>query len=117
MSARQVFTTAVSLKAEAEIDDVTPAQYFHAAFAHFSAVPTTSEEFEIWFVSTDTEQNPDAVYNTLIYHEDPGTRSTADIYFGPYSPIPLERGEAIEVRYANTDGNTIAITIKTTTRL
>ena len=118
MSAHQVFDSTVVLKAEGAYDEVTPAQYFHAAFAHFDSAPTTSEEFEIWYVHTvAVEGGDDEVYNTLIYHDDPSTNSDTDIYFGPYSPIPLEKGQGIEVRYPNTDGNNIAVTIQVTTRL
>lgn len=119
MSARKIFTSAVSLKAEAQFDDVTPAQYFHAAFGRFvDSAPTTSEEFEIWYTYTkEIEGGDDEVYDTLIYHDDPSTNSDVHIYFGPYSPIPLEKGEAIEVRYPNTDGRKIAVTIQVTTRL
>lgn len=117
MSARRIFTNAVVLKAEAQLDDVTPAQYCHAVFGRFvDSAPTTSEEFEIWYTYTDPDDS-NAVYDTLIYHDDPSTNSDVHIYFGPYSPIPLEKGAGIEVRYQNTDGRKIAVSILVTTRL
>lgn len=119
MSARKIFTDTVVLKAGAAFDDVTPAQYFHAAFGRFlDSAPTTSEEFEIWYTYTEeVEDGDDEVYDTLIYHDDPSTNSVAHIYYGPDTPIPLQEGEAIEVRYPNTDGRKIAVTIQVTTRL
>lgn len=118
MSTRGIFTDTVQLRAEVQLDIVTPAQYLAAIFVNFDTVPTTSEELEIWYRFTETVDGRQYVYDTLMYQYDPSTATTTDFFYESDIGIPLtDPGEAIEVHYPNTDGRTIAVTLKMTTRL
>ena len=73
---------------------------------HFSAAPTTSENFTITL-----DANAGAAYDTLLYTLDLSTGSTVDLLWQPDAPLYLEGGDALDVAYTNTDTGTYGVQI------
>ena len=71
---------------------------------HFSAAPTTSEN-----LTFTLDANAGTAYNTLVYSVDPSATSMTDLMWYPDGwEWMLEGGDAVDVTFANTDGNTVA---------
>ena len=75
---------------------------------HFSAAPTTSENFTVTLNASDG-----AAYDTVLYSIDPSAYSAADIEFRPEGgPRSCKAGDSIDVAYTNTDGRTYGVRIE-----
>ena len=75
---------------------------------HFSAAPTTSEDFTVTINANDG-----AAYDTVIYSVDPSASSATDIVFIPDQELLLESGDEILLGYTNTDTRTYGVRIVT----
>jgi len=75
---------------------------------HFSAAPTTSEDFTITLNS-----NTGATYDTLLYSLDLSVGSTVDLVWIPDSDIFLEIGDSVDIAYPNTDTGTYGVQLTT----
>ena len=73
---------------------------------HFSAAPTTSENFT---VTLDAHAGP--AYDTLLYSLDVSAGATTDLLWMPDEEIFLEGGDEIDVAYTNTDVRTYGVQI------
>ena len=86
----------------------TPNPSLVAVLVHFSAAPTTAENFVISYVTENGDE-----FETVIYSVDPSSGSSTNIVLSQSTiDIPLTEGESIKVTYLNTDGLTIGITLK-----
>ncbi len=73
---------------------------------NLDAAPTTSESFTITLNALVGSE-----YDTLLYTLNLSTDSTTDIVWMPDQPLWLQPGDAIDVAFANTDGNTYGVLI------
>lgn len=73
---------------------------------NLDAAPTTSEIFTITLNSVAGSD-----YDTLLYSLNLSTGSTTDVLWFPDQPLWLQPGDAIDVAFANTDGNTYGVLI------
>ena len=73
---------------------------------HFSAAPTTSEDYSITLDSA-----AGAAYDTVLFSTDPSTSSATDIVFEPEGVANLKSGDEIVVAYTNTDTRTYGVSI------
>ena len=73
---------------------------------HFDAAPTTSEDLTITL-----DANAGAAYDLLLYTLDPSASSVTDILWQPDQDLVLEAGDAVDVAYTNSDGNTYGVQI------
>ena len=74
---------------------------------HFSATPTTAEDFTITLNANDG-----VLYDTLLDSVDPSVVAVQDLVYRPDDgPLLCEAGDAIDVAYTNTDGNTYGLRI------
>lgn len=78
---------------------------------HFGGAPTTSESLTITLNSA-----LGADYDTLIYSTNPSLTSMTDLHQsegGYQSPLPilLVYGDSLDIAFANTDANTIGVSI------
>jgi len=73
---------------------------------NLDATPTTSENFTITFNSVTG-----AAYDALLYSVDLANESTTDVLWMPDQPLWMQPGDAIDVAYTNTDGNTYGVLI------
>ena len=86
-------------------DAHTSQRKLEAVLIHWSAAPTTSEDI---VVTLNSALGSD--YDTVIYRLDPSTDSTVDVLLTEIE-LPLFRGDAIDVDYANSDGRTVTVQI------
>jgi hypothetical protein len=75
-----------------------------AVSCNFLAAPTSSENFTI---TIDDAQG--ANFDLLLYTLDPSAASTTDILWQPDEELMLVGGDALDVLFDNTDGNTWAL--------
>lgn len=73
---------------------------------NLDAAPTTSENFTITLDAV-----AGSAYDTLLYSLDLSAGSTTDVLWFPDQPLWLQTGDAIDVVFTNTDGNTYAVLI------
>ena len=71
---------------------------------HLDAPPTTSEDLTITL-----DADAGAAYDLLLYTLDPSAGSITDILWQPDEELVLEAGDAVDVAYTNTDGNTYGV--------
>jgi len=84
--------------------------WLHSITCHFSAAPTTAENFTVTL-----DANDGAAYDTLLYEADPSVFGDQDLEYVPeYGPRLYEAGDAIDVAYLNTDNNTYGLRIVAT---
>jgi len=73
---------------------------------HFSATPTTSENFT---VTLNAASGP--AYDVLLYSVDPGGGALQDIVWMPDEELFLEGGDVLDIAYTNTDNRTWGVQI------
>lgn len=73
---------------------------------NLDAAPTTSENLTITLNAV-----AGSAYDTLLYSLNLSTGSTTDVVWMPDQPLWIQPGDAIDVAYANTDGNTYGVLI------
>lgn len=75
---------------------------------HFSAAPTTSQDFTITL-----DANDGSAYDTVLFSIDPSVSSMTDLVWFPDGVLVCEDGDAIDLSYTNTDGRTYGVQITT----
>ena len=75
----------------------------------FDSAPTTAEDIEIIYDSGDGVN-----FDTVVETNDPSFSSATDLRFLASGPLPLLRGDAVRVKYANTDMKRVNVTILAT---
>ena len=75
---------------------------------HFSAAPTTSEDFVITLNANDG-----AAYDTVLFSVDPSAASSTDVVYIPDGELLFESGDEIDVTFTNTDTRTYGVRIVT----
>ncbi len=73
---------------------------------HLSGNPTTSENFTITL-----NANAGAVYDTELESQDLSSPAQTDGRWLPTTPMFLEPGDALDIAYDNTDGNTYGVQV------
>lgn len=73
---------------------------------NLSAAPTTSENYTI---TLNAEAGNE--YDTTLYSVDLSAEATTDVFWFPDDDLYLAGGDAVDVAYANTDGNTYGVQI------
>lgn len=73
---------------------------------HLSAAPTTSENFTITL-----DSGHGGAFDTLLYSLDLSTASTVNLVWQPDAPLYLFDGDAVDVKYANTDAGVFGVTL------
>ena len=99
----QQFTGAVSIS----WGTVGVSAIFTTALIKFSAAPTSAENITITFKSGKGSD-----FDTVIYQLDPSTNSETDIIYSPDVALPLNKGDAVELTYLNTDARTVSVILK-----
>jgi len=83
--------------------------YLDRVTLHLSSAPITSENFTITLNAKDG-----SVYDTILLSIDLSANSVTDLLWGPGDePLLCEAGDAIDIAYANTDGNTYGLRVVT----
>lgn len=82
------------------------AQQLISVTLHLSAAPTTSENFTI---TLDSGQG--SAFDVLLYSLDLSTASTVNLVWQPDAPFYLLDGDAVDVKYTNTDARVYGATI------
>ena len=98
------------IKTEEAVDvswGVPTAGILVAVMIKFSAAPGTSENLQVVFKSKHGTD-----YDVDLYSVDPSTESLTQIVWFPQLPVPINKGDKIQVLYDNTDTNTIGVTVK-----
>ena len=80
---------------------------FIRLFVKFSATPSTSENLTVTLKSRHGTD-----YDVELYSIDPNDEDISQIDYAPANAVPLSKDDKILVEYDNTDGLTIAGTIK-----
>ena len=105
---QELFDGAIAIDWKPERPFNTPTPSLVAVLVHFSAAPTTAEDFVITFATENGDE-----FETEIYSVDPSDDDLTDIVLTEATfDIPLTSEESIKVAYPNTDANTIGITLK-----
>ena len=79
-----------------------------AVTCHFSAAPSTSENFTV-----SLDANDGSAYDTTLLSVDPSADGVTDISWEPDTDLYFESGDEIAVAYANTDTVTYGLRIVT----
>ena len=72
----------------------------------FDTAPTTAEDIKVIYDSGNGEN-----FDTVVESSDPSTDSVTNLTFLSANPLPLLRGDAVRVKYTNTDTNRVNVTI------
>ena len=72
----------------------------------FDTAPTSAEDIEIIYDSGDGEN-----FDVIVEKVDPSFLSSTDVKFLVGNPLALLRGDAVRVKYANTDMKRVNVTI------
>lgn len=103
-------TSATGSAAIAATRTATANERLLSVTCHFSAAPTTSENFTITL-----DANDGAAYDTLLFSIDPSASSATDLVWFPDGDFIMENGDAIDVAFTNTDTVTYGVQITTET--
>ena len=79
-----------------------------AITCHFSAAPTTSENFVI-----KIDANAGAAYDTTLFTTNPSASAATDIFWQPDDELLMVSGDEIAVTFTNTDARTYGLRIVT----
>lgn len=74
----------------------------------FSSAPTTSEN-----LTATWNKVAGAAYDVVILSTDPSASSATSVVYIPDESLLLRSGDAIDVAFTNTDGNTYGVEIST----
>ena len=72
----------------------------------FDSAPSTSENFTVTL-----DANAGATYDATLYSVDPSATSVSSIVWQPDADLLLERGDQVDVAFANTDDRTYGVQI------
>lgn len=106
MSVFKISSTGIGAISETAVTPVGRDYRLMSISCHFSAAPTTSENFTI---TLDANAGP--AYDTLLYSLDPSAGATTDILWQPDEELLLSGNDAVDVAFANTDNVTWAVQI------
>lgn len=83
--------------------------FWLGATLNFSAgaAPTTAGNVELIFKSVHGVD-----YDSTIYSVDPSSPASESVYMSPDVKFPVNRGDKIQVKYANPDNLKVAVIIK-----
>lgn len=109
-AAAPVVTNATGTSAIATTYAPSAAFWLHSVTCHFSAAPTTSEDFTV-----KLDANDGAAYDTELYTVDPSVYGETDLTWQPEGgPLLCEAGDAIDVDFPNSDGRTYGLRVVAT---
>lgn len=85
--------------------------WLEAVTLHLNAAPTTSENFRVWLNALDGTP-----YDTILLSQDLSAGGgVTDLFWQPDNPLPCEAGDAIAIRWTNTDGRVYGLRLVTRT--